>query len=241
MLMKKVERNVFPLLFLSALMRLMSVALFFSIGIVLLAQSAFAQGGITVQELKQKIDAGEKFILIDVREPWEREEFNLGGQLIPLAQIVGGIAELENHKNDEIVVYCRTGSRSGLAQMKLVTVMGFTNVRSLTGGIIAWKDAYGATSPGYVNTTLGNPAKKPEASETPTAKTPSPKPGTPKELKLIKLYVGNLSSETTEETLRKAFEKYGEVKSVTIQKDENDNPIGYVEIAASAADAAIRH
>jgi rhodanese-related sulfurtransferase len=97
---------------------------------------------ITVQELKEKLDSGEKIIMIDVREPWEYEEFNLGGQLIPLGTLMNQIGELEDHKNDEIVVNCRSGGRSGMAQAML-SAQGFTNVRNLTGGVMAWWATYG--------------------------------------------------------------------------------------------------
>lgn len=95
---------------------------------------------ITVQELKQKLDAGEKFVFLDVREPWEHAEFNLGAQLIPLGTLVNQMWELEGHKNDEIVVHCRSGVRSGTAQA-LLQSQGFTNVRNLIGGALAWQSA----------------------------------------------------------------------------------------------------
>ena len=95
---------------------------------------------INVQELKQKLDAGETFVFIDVREPWENEEFNLGAQLIPLGDLPNRIWELEAHKNDEIVIHCRSGARSGMAQA-MMQAQGFTNVRNLTGGAMAWQAA----------------------------------------------------------------------------------------------------
>ncbi|MBV6441677.1 MAG: Sulfurtransferase [Saprospiraceae bacterium] len=101
---------------------------------------------ITVQELHQKLSAGEKFVFLDVREPWEYEEFNLGATLMPLGDLINKIWELEDHKNDEIVVYCRSGNRSGMAQ-SLMTANGFTNVRNLSGGIAAWMDAFGPVKP----------------------------------------------------------------------------------------------
>jgi rhodanese-related sulfurtransferase len=96
---------------------------------------------ITVQELRQKLEAGEQFVFIDVREPWEHEEFNIKAQLIPLGTFASQIEAFEEHKNDEIVIHCRSGARSGMAQ-SMMQAQGFTNVRNLTGGIIAWKDAF---------------------------------------------------------------------------------------------------
>jgi len=95
---------------------------------------------ITVQELKQKLDAGEKFVFLDVREAWEHAEFNLGAQLIPLGELMGRLSELDDHKNDEIVVHCRSGARSGMAQ-SVMQSQGFTNVRNLIGGAMAWQEA----------------------------------------------------------------------------------------------------
>ncbi len=101
---------------------------------------------ISVQELRQKLAAGEKFVFIDVREPWEYEEFNLGATLMPLGDLINKIWELEDHKNDEIVVHCRSGSRSGMAQ-SLLQAQGFNNVRNLTGGVMAWFDTFGPVKP----------------------------------------------------------------------------------------------
>ena len=101
---------------------------------------------ITVQELREKLASGEKFIFIDVREPWEYEEFNLGAQLMPVGDIINKMWELEDHKADEIVVHCRSGARSAMAQ-GLLMANGFTNVRNLKGGVTAWMDAFGKEKP----------------------------------------------------------------------------------------------
>lgn len=98
---------------------------------------------ITVAELKQKLDAKESFVFIDVREPWEYEEFNLGAQLIPVGEFMNHVGELAAHINDEIVVHCRSGARSGMAQSMLQS-QGFSNVRNVLGGVLAWKEAYGS-------------------------------------------------------------------------------------------------
>lgn len=97
---------------------------------------------ITVQELKQKLDKQENFVFLDVREQWEFDEFNLGAKLIPLGSISTALDDLEDYKNDEIVVHCRSGQRSGMAQQFLQSV-GFKNVRNLTGGVLAWQEKYG--------------------------------------------------------------------------------------------------
>ena len=97
---------------------------------------------IEVQELKTKLDNKENFVFIDVREQHEYDEFNLGAKLIPLGNIMGALEDLEEHKNDEIVVHCRSGQRSGMAKM-LMQQAGFTNVRNLLGGVLAWREHYG--------------------------------------------------------------------------------------------------
>ncbi len=101
---------------------------------------------ITVQELRQKLEARENFTFIDVREPWEHEEFNIGAELRPLGNLVNALYELEDFKNEEIVVHCRSGARSGMAQA-MMQANGFVNVRNLTGGILAWQEAFGQTKP----------------------------------------------------------------------------------------------
>ena len=101
---------------------------------------------ITVQDLRQKLESGEHFVFIDVREPWEYEEFNLGAQLIPLNTLVNSMADLEDKKDDLIIVHCRSGARSGMAQ-GLLMANGFKNVLNVKGGVIAWQEAFGATKP----------------------------------------------------------------------------------------------
>ena len=98
---------------------------------------------ITVQELKAKMDAGETFIFIDVREPYEYEESNLGAKLIPLGTLTEAIPDLLPYKDEEIVIHCRSGARSGSAKVTL-TQMGFTRVRNLLGGILEWQRNYGS-------------------------------------------------------------------------------------------------
>ncbi len=97
---------------------------------------------ITAEEVKTRIDAGEKLHIIDVREPHENTEFNIGGTLIPLGNIqMMQIDDLEELKNEELIIYCRSGNRSGQACLILETA-GFTNVKNLTGGMLYWRDTF---------------------------------------------------------------------------------------------------
>ena len=90
---------------------------------------------ISVQELKEKMDKGEDFQLIDVREEFEYEVSNLGGTLIPLGGI---LIEAEKVAKDKpVIVQCRSGKRSAAAIMQLEQ-LGYTNLYNLQGGILAW-------------------------------------------------------------------------------------------------------
>ena len=95
---------------------------------------------ITVKELKERLDKGDtSFVFVDVREPWEYQEFNLGAKLIPLGDLPNRMWELDDQKDAEIIVHCRSGGRSGMAKQMLVA-NGFTNVRNVLGGVLAWMD-----------------------------------------------------------------------------------------------------
>lgn len=95
---------------------------------------------ISVEEVKKRLDAGESLHLLDVREPNEHADFNIGGILLPLGRIrLMDTDEIESWKDEEVIVYCRSGNRSGQASMILETA-GFSNVKNLTGGMMAWEN-----------------------------------------------------------------------------------------------------
>lgn len=95
---------------------------------------------ITVSQLKKKVEAGETVNLVDVREPAEKTEYDLGGILLPLNQILSFQTDTIDHlKNEELICYCRSGKRSLQAALMLET-MGFTNVYNLTGGVVAYQE-----------------------------------------------------------------------------------------------------
>lgn len=94
---------------------------------------------ISVSEVKQRLDAGEHLNLLDVREPDEFAEFNIGGTLVPLGKIqMMQIDGLEDWKDQEVIVYCRSGRRSMMACQYLES-MGFTNTKNLEGGMLDWQ------------------------------------------------------------------------------------------------------
>ena len=98
---------------------------------------------ITVEDLKSKIDAGESLHLIDVREPHEHAEFNIGGLLLPLGKVqTMQVDEIDELKDVVVYLYCRSGNRSGQACLILET-MGYKNVVNVTGGMLAWQERVG--------------------------------------------------------------------------------------------------
>jgi len=97
---------------------------------------------ITPEEVKERLDAGEKLHLLDVRQPEENAEFNIGGTLFPLGKIQSMQTEdLDNLKDEEVICYCRSGNRSGIAALVLEQ-LGFKNVKNLTGGMLAWREKF---------------------------------------------------------------------------------------------------
>ena len=98
---------------------------------------------ITVEELRIKMDSGEEVHLVDVREPHENADFNIGGILVPLGKIQGMmVEELEDLKDEELICYCRSGNRSGQACL-ILDMLGFKNTKNLVGGMINWQEKYG--------------------------------------------------------------------------------------------------
>jgi rhodanese-related sulfurtransferase len=95
---------------------------------------------ITVEEMKALLDKGEPIHLVDVREPHEHTDFNIGGLLLPLGQVQTlQIEPIEDWKQEPVYFYCRSGNRSGQACMMLES-LGLTKLINLTGGMLAWQD-----------------------------------------------------------------------------------------------------
>jgi molybdopterin/thiamine biosynthesis adenylyltransferase/rhodanese-related sulfurtransferase len=103
---------------------------------------------ITVEELKQKLDAKEDVFVLDVREPHEYLISNLGVPQIPVGEVERRVGELAAQKNREVVVHCRSGARSQKAAL-ILKQAGFTNVSNLAGGILAWADKIDPSMPKY--------------------------------------------------------------------------------------------
>lgn len=95
---------------------------------------------ITVQEVKNRLAAGESLHILDVREPEEYAELNIGGKLLPLGNVLSMQTEaIDSWKNDELIIHCRSGKRSMQACLFLETI-GFTNVKNMIGGVLAWQE-----------------------------------------------------------------------------------------------------
>lgn len=101
---------------------------------------------ISIQELKSLQETTANFTLLDVRQPYEYEIVNLGGVLIPLSELNHRYAELD--KNQLIVVHCKSGKRSQQAS-HFLKQQGFSQVRSLKGGILAWIQEFNPELPRY--------------------------------------------------------------------------------------------
>lgn len=104
---------------------------------------------ITVIELKERLDAGNVPVLVDVREYYEADIADLPevGQLrIPMAELMDRMDEMD--KDSELVLYCRSGARSDRAVRHLLR-HGYSNVSNLKGGMLAWRKDVDPDIPSY--------------------------------------------------------------------------------------------
>jgi adenylyltransferase/sulfurtransferase len=103
---------------------------------------------ISVTEFRDLIASGENIELIDVREPYEREIVNIGGTLIPMRELPDRLDEIESRKHETIVVYCRSGARSGRV-VHWLRSLGYSGALNLTGGVLAWRAEIDPSLPEY--------------------------------------------------------------------------------------------
>ncbi|MFT3678742.1 MAG: rhodanese-like domain-containing protein [Ferruginibacter sp.] len=97
---------------------------------------------ISAEEVKARLDAGEKLNLVDVREPHENADFNIGGLLLPLGKVQAmQLEDIEDMKEEEVILYCRSGNRSGQAAV-ILDAAGFKNTKNLVGGMLGWQDKF---------------------------------------------------------------------------------------------------
>jgi adenylyltransferase/sulfurtransferase len=110
-------------------------------------ESKVTEGEIEVTEVKEKMDRGDNFVLIDVREPHEYQICSIpGAKLIPLGEVPKRLDELD--KNADIVIHCKSGMRSARA-CGILKAAGFEHVRNMKGGILAWSDQVDPSVPKY--------------------------------------------------------------------------------------------
>lgn len=110
------------------------------------ADPALAVREITVLELEGWKQEGEDFQLIDVREPYEYGIVHLSGELIPVSQIQDQVEKIS--KTKKVVIHCRSGKRSAKVVSDLSS-MGFDNVYSLKGGVLAYIEEVNPNLPRY--------------------------------------------------------------------------------------------
>jgi adenylyltransferase/sulfurtransferase len=105
------------------------------------------EGDIDPTEVKAKMDRGDQFVLIDVREPHEYQICSIpNAKLIPLGDLPKRVNELDSA--DEIIAHCKSGMRSAKA-VEFLKQAGFRKVRNMKGGILAWSDKVDPTVPKY--------------------------------------------------------------------------------------------
>jgi len=105
--------------------------------------------GVTPREVKAKLDKGEPFVFVDCRNPNEFEITKIeGAKLMPLPAIAQHFPALKPHANEEVIVHCRSGSRS-LQFAQILRQQGFKNVKSMAGGILLWNKDINPGGPQY--------------------------------------------------------------------------------------------
>ena len=113
------------------------------------AQEAAAGSTITATELKEMMDRGDDFYLVDVREPNEYEIVNIpGATLIPKGEILSGAALADLPQNRPIVLHCKSGARSAEALAALKDA-GFADAKHVQGGVLAWIKQIDPSLPEY--------------------------------------------------------------------------------------------
>ena len=93
---------------------------------------------ITPKQLAAKLQSREDIQLIDVREESERAIASIGGELIPMGTVLENLSRIR--RDGAVVVYCRSGGRSGRVVEALQQDYGYTNLLNLEGGVLRWSD-----------------------------------------------------------------------------------------------------
>jgi len=112
-----------------------------------MAEDLYANIEITPREVNERLERGEQFLFVDVREPWEHQTSRIDGStLIPLREIPANLARFESA--DEVVLFCHHGMRS-LDAAAWLRSQGVESARSMTGGIERWSAEVDSRVPRY--------------------------------------------------------------------------------------------
>lgn len=104
---------------------------------------------VTCRAVKEKLDTGEQFLLLDCREPEEHAIARIeGARLMPMSELSGRLAELDGYREREIVVHCHHGGRSERVANWL-RGQGFSHARTMVGGIDRWAEEIDRAVPRY--------------------------------------------------------------------------------------------
>lgn len=104
---------------------------------------------IDCQSVKGKLDAGEKFLLLDCRERDEYETVHIdAATLVPMSELMERVGELEPYRDSEVVIHCHHGGRS-LKVASWLKQQGFQNAKSMAGGIDEWAQLIDKSLPRY--------------------------------------------------------------------------------------------
>lgn len=96
---------------------------------------------ITAQELKSKLDNGESLQLIDVREDYEYDTYNIGGVNIPLDNVLTSTEQID--KDKPVIFCCKSGKRSKAITLALTNKLGLDNLYTLSGGVEGYQETVG--------------------------------------------------------------------------------------------------
>lgn len=130
-------------------LQLIIIAVIVAVAIVsiVLLQSVKSTSEVSVEEVNALSGSDTSYVLIDVRTPQEHDQERIANTpLFPLQELESRVQELDQYKNRRIIVYCRSGNRSGMAA-EILKQHGF-NVYNMSGGIIRWKEAEFSTIKG---------------------------------------------------------------------------------------------
>ncbi len=104
---------------------------------------------VTCAQVKSRLNAGDQFVFLDCREPNEHLTVSIKpATLLPMSEIQNRLAELESHREDDIIIHCHHGGRS-LRVANWLRQQGFSKAQSMSGGIDQWAIEIDPSLPRY--------------------------------------------------------------------------------------------